>query len=171
VTGLLDRPPPRSPDLPSGIEVRPVRREDRGAVYDFLAGLSLETAYRRFFTGIGVPTAGMVDRLVRTEPGRRVVVVALAGAAVVGLADTSVTDDGQVVELGVVVADGWQRRGLGRPLCEAAVAPALAAGVPLLRAYSQPDNARVARMLRRRWPAGRPRLHDGTLLWELDLRT
>ena len=38
---------------------------------------------------------------------------------------------------------------------------------PVLR---WPDNARVAAMLRRRWPQGAPRYDDGTLVWELPLR-
>lgn len=168
MTGLLERP---APGPTTGPVLRPVRAADTGAVRDFLAGLSLETAYRRFFTGIGSPTAALVGRLVATEPGRRTVIVAVAGTEVVGLADAVVLDGGRVVELGVVVADRWQRRGLGRPLCTAALRPAVAAGVPLLRAHTQPDNARVARMLRRRWPAGRPRLDDGTLVWELPLTT
>lgn len=167
MTGLLERPP--SAPTVAGAVLRPVRTGDTGAVRDFLAGLSPETAYRRFFTGIGSPGPALVRRMVATEPGRRAVVVAVVGAEVVGLADTVVLDGGRAVELGVVVADRWQRRGLGRPLCAAALAPAVAAGVPLLRAHTQPDNARVARMLRRGWPAHRPRLDDGALVWELPL--
>jgi hypothetical protein len=33
-----------------------------------------------------------------------------------------------------------------------------------------PDNSRVAKILRRRWPDGAPRFADGTLVWELPLR-
>jgi hypothetical protein len=40
----------------------------------------------------------------------------------------------------------------------------------VLRAHTLPDNARVARILRRRWPDGAPRFADGTLVWELPLR-
>jgi hypothetical protein len=42
--------------------------------------------------------------------------------------------------------------------------------VPLLRAHTLADNARVAKILRRRWPDGTPRFADGTLVWELPLR-
>jgi hypothetical protein len=42
--------------------------------------------------------------------------------------------------------------------------------VPVLRAHTLPDNARVAKILRRRWPDGAPRFVDGTLVWELPLR-
>jgi RimJ/RimL family protein N-acetyltransferase len=137
----------------------------------FLAGLSLDSAYRRFFTGIGPsPSAALVSRLIDAEPQRRSVLLAVAGAQVVGVADTTLVDGGRAVELGVVVADHWQRRGLGWPLCAAALVPALERGVPVLRAHTLPDNARVARILRRQWPEGRPRFDDGTLVWELPLR-
>jgi hypothetical protein len=163
VTGLLDHP------TVAGALLRPVRPEDTAAVRDFLAGLSPDTAYRRFFTGIGTPSAALVRRLVAVEPGRRSVVVAVAGAEVVGVADASVLAGGRAVDLGVVLADRWQRRGLGDPLGAAALAPALAAGVPLLGVHSLPDNARVGRLLRRRWPDARPRYVDGMLAWELPL--
>lgn len=168
MTGLLDRP---APPAVAGAVLRDVAPADLDAVRAFLAGLSLETAYRRFFTGIGTPTTSLVRRLTAVEPGRRAVVVAVAGTEVVGLADSAVLDGGRMVELGVVVTDRWQRRGLGWPLCTAALAPAVAAGVPVLRAHTLPDNAQVTRLLRRRWPTGRPRYDDGTLVWELPLRT
>jgi RimJ/RimL family protein N-acetyltransferase len=58
-----------------------------------------------------------VRRLVEADPDNRTVVLAIAGAEVVGVADTTLVDDGRAVELGVVLADRWQRRGLGWQLC------------------------------------------------------
>ena len=168
MTGLLDRPAIAT--VP-GVLLRDARPEDAAAVQEFLSGLSLDSAYRRFFTGIGSPpSAALVRRLVEADPGNRTVVLAVAGAEVVGLADTTLVDGGRAVELGVVLADRWQRRRLGWQLCAAALVPALIRGVPVLRAHTLPDNARVAKILRRRWPDGAPRFADGTLVWELPLR-
>jgi GNAT superfamily N-acetyltransferase len=167
MTGLLERP--AATEVIAGVRLRDAAAADAGPVRAFLLGLSLDSAYRRFFTGLGSVPDSLVRRLLDTEPGRRSVVLAVAGREVVGVADTTVVDGGAAVELGVVVADRWQRRGIGWPLCDAALAPALARGVPVLRAHTLADNARVARMLRRRWPAGTPRFDDGTLVWELPL--
>jgi acetyltransferase len=168
VTGLLDR---SAIAAVPGVLLRDARPEDCAAVREFLSGLSLDSAYRRFFTGIGSPPSGaLVRRLVEADPDRRTVVLAVAGAEVVGVADTTLVDDGRAVELGVVLADRWQRRGLGWQLCAAALVPALIRGVPVLRAHTLPENARVAKSLRRRWPDGAPRFTDGTLVWELPLR-
>jgi GNAT superfamily N-acetyltransferase len=167
MTGLLERLPAVDELIP-GVWLRAAAAGDHGPVGAFLRGLSLDSAYRRFFTGVGSVPDSLVRRLLATG-GARTVVLALAGGEVVGLADTTICGD--AVELGLVVADRWQRRGLGWPLADAALAPALARGVPILRAHTLADNARVARMLRRRWPGARGRLDDGTLVWELPLDT
>ena len=168
MTGLLDR---SAIAAVPGVLLRDARPDDCAAVGEFLSGLTLDSAYRRFFTGIGSPPSGaLVRRLVEADPDRRTVVLAIAGAEVVGVADTTLVDGGRAVELGVVLADRWQRRGLGWQLCAAALVPALIRGVPVLRAHTLPDNARVAKILRRRWPDAAPRFADGTLVWELPLR-
>lgn len=174
MTGLLERPRAAAPAPVPGVRLRAGGPADAEAVRAFLLGLSLDTAYRRFFTGLGSVPATLVRRLLDDDPRRSVVLASTdAGSTdetVVGLADTTLVDGGAAVELGVVVADRWQRRGLGWPLCAAALAPALARGVPILRAHTLADNARVATMLRRRWPGAGPRFDDGTLIWELPLR-
>jgi GNAT superfamily N-acetyltransferase len=172
VTGLLERPtappPPALPEVIPGVCLRPATAADAARVGAFLRGLSLESAYRRFFTGLGSVPDSLVRRLLDTGD-TRTVVLAAAGDEIVGVADTTIVDGGAAVELGVVVADSWQRRGLGWPLADAALAPALAGGVSTFRAHTLADNARVARMLRRRWPAATPRFDDGTLVWEMEL--
>ena len=57
MTLTTDRPAPT-------LTLRPVTPADRAAVRCFLGGLSLESAYRRFFTGIGSPSSALVRHLV-----------------------------------------------------------------------------------------------------------
>ncbi len=166
MTGLLERP--AATDVVAGVCLRAAAAGDHDPVRAFLLGLSPDSAYRRFFTGLGSVPQSLVRRLLDTAQGRTVV-LALAGEEVVGVADTTLVDGGTAVELGVVVADHWQRRGLGWPLADAALGPARAGSVPVLRAHTLADNARVARMLRRRWPGATPRFDEGTLIWELPL--
>jgi GNAT superfamily N-acetyltransferase len=167
MTGLLERPT-APPEVIPGVCLRAAAATDTAAVRAFLRGLSLESAYRRFFTGLGSVPDSLVRRLLSTGE-TRTVILAAAGDEIVGVADTTVVDGGTAVELGVVVADRWQRRGLGWPLADAALAPARAGRIRTLRAHTLADNARVARMLRRRWPAARSRFEDGTVIWEIDL--
>ena len=159
MTALLEGPTEVIP----GVRLRAATVDDYGAVRAFLRGLTLDSAYRRFFTGLGSVPDSLVRRLLDDRPDRTVV-LALTGADVVGVADTTVVGD--TVELGVVVADAWQRHGLGWPLADAALFPTTAT---VLRAHTLPDNARVARMLRRRFPGARSRFDDGTLVWDISL--
>lgn len=158
MTALLERP-----EVLAGVHLRAASPCDHDAVRAFLQGLSLDSAYRRFFTGLGSVPDGLVRRLLDDRPGRTVV-LAETRDAIVGVADTTVTGD--TVELGIVVADAWQRHGLGWPLADAALFPTTAA---VLRAHTLPDNARVTRMLQRRYPGARPRYDDGTLVWDIAL--
>lgn len=176
MTGLLDRPASAPaaaagpvPAPVAGVALRPVCPADREPVRRFLAGLTLDSAYRRFFTGIGSPSSTLVRRLVEVDGDRRSALLAVAGDEVVGLADTALDADRRTVEIGVVVADGWQRRGLGPWLAAAAVAPAVARGATSLRVHSLPDNSRVDRLLLRRWPGAAPRRDGDALVWELPL--
>ena len=162
MTGLLERPAP-------ALTVRTVTPADRAAVHGFLAGLSLDSAYRRFFTGLGSPSSKLVGHLVEVDHDRREAVLAGWGDQVVGLADCTRLDDGVTVELGVVVADRWQRRGLGPRLARTVLELAIARGARTVRMHALAGNDRVARLVRRRWPDAVP-ARDGTVLaWELAL--
>jgi acetyltransferase len=151
--------------------IRPACRLDVGAVREFLRGLSTESSYRRFFTGLGRIPDGFVRRLMDIDHDRREALVVVAGdGAVVALADyTVLTGRPDTAEFGVVVADGWQRHGLGPRLLEELMAIARSRGISRMRAHSLADNARVARLLRRRWPEAKPEREDTLLIWDLTL--
>ena len=95
--------------------------------------------------------------------------LAIHGDEVVGLADSSRLADGMTVELGVVVADRWQRRGLGPRLARAVLELSMARGARLVRMHALAENDRVARLVRRTWPDGVPRRDGPVLAWDLAL--
>jgi acetyltransferase len=171
VTGLLDHPPAITAAVGAwgSVHIRPARPADIPAVRAFLAGLSLDSAYRRFFTAVGHSSTAFVRRFADVDHDRREVLLALTGDEVVGMADCSRYDDGSTVELGVVIADAWQRLGLGPKLAREVLELAIARGATTLLVHALADNARVARMVRRRWPGSSPIFEDGTLAWRLPL--
>jgi GNAT superfamily N-acetyltransferase len=143
---------------------------DVGIVRLFLAGLSPESSYRRFFTGLGRIPDRIVRRIVDVDHDQREALVAVAAGAVVALADYArLAGAPDAAELGVVVADDWQRCGLGPQLVGELLALAHDRGVTRLRAHTLAENARIARLLRRRWPAARPEREDTLLVWDLPL--
>lgn len=103
----------------------------RTASYDDTAGLmamhdrcSRDTVYRHH----GAPLVRLDPRLARRLlVGDGSALVAIADAAVVGLATVSPVDDGRC-DLALLVEDGWQRRGIGTRLLAAATREAAQAG-------------------------------------------
>jgi RimJ/RimL family protein N-acetyltransferase len=142
--------------------IRPLRPDDIDRVQRFFGRLSLDSAYRRFFTG-GRPGDMELRRLFNAEPGTRDALLALAGGEVVGLAEgTPNRRLPEMVEIGVVVADAWQHNGIGLSLVRTLTHYAAARGALAVRADTQADNYRMARIMRRLWPDTRPQL-DGPL--------
>ena len=60
--------------------------------------------------------------------------------------------NGQATDVGVVVADAWQRRGVGAALMRALAARAQARGVMSLAMDVLPGNRRVLAMVLGHWP-------------------
>src|SRR3954462_8668330 len=93
--------------------------DDTGLLAGLVAGLSPVSSFHRFMAGVGAPNPALVRGLLRVEPGRGAL-LALARGTAVGHAAWSVTPDG-VVDVGVLVADAAQGRGIGTALFLAAV--------------------------------------------------
>jgi GNAT superfamily N-acetyltransferase len=139
--------------------IRPVGQADLAALSDFFDRLSAETRYRRFF-GPVTPTRALLDLL----SGRAAdvhAVVAVAGGVIVGhamAADRAEAGDPRgpgrtcTADIGVVVADAWQGRGVGSALMRALVAQAQARGVTSLAMDVLHANRQVLAMIIGHWP-------------------
>ena len=130
--------------------IRPVRPEDLAELGGFFAGLSVESRYLRFFAPV-IPAHGLLDLLA----GRHACVdaiVAVANGVIVGHAMAADCRSGQATDVGVVVADAWQRHGVGAALMRALVARAQARGVTSLAMDVLPGNRRVLAMILAHWP-------------------
>ena len=117
-----------------------------------LTGLSVASAYFRFLTGLGRPSDRLVARLLHRDATHGAW-LAEVGDAPVGHVMWALVDD--AVELGAVVTDAWQQRGIGRWLVQAALAEAAVAGAVAVRLDVHLENRRVIAMLRRAMPDAR----------------
>jgi GNAT superfamily N-acetyltransferase len=147
---------------------------DLAALGAFFGGLSLRTRVQRFFAPVR-PTPAMV-RLAcgaASRPGgggpggggpgggdgpggggRTDVLIATHGGVIIGhamAADRAAAADGLVTEIGVVVADDWQGRGLGAALVRALLGQARARGVTALSMDVLPGNREVLAMIAGHW--------------------
>ena len=143
--------------IPGGIQVRAASAADCEAIRSFVAGLSLRARYLRFFTSVATPSPAVLRGL--CGAGRTTdVLVATAGGAVIGhamAADVVGSDGGPATDIGLVVADGWQGRGVGSGLLDRIIARAAARGVSGLELEILAENRRMLAMIARRWADAR----------------
>jgi ribosomal protein S18 acetylase RimI-like enzyme len=142
--------------------IRPVSPADETVLRDFFAALSVESRYLRFFAPVA-PSCGLLDLMVG-KPAHVDAIIAVADGQVVGhamAADRPVTKaptgpggpgEPRATDVGVVVADAWQRRGVGAELMRALIGRAQARGVTSLAMDVLPGNRRVLAMITGHWP-------------------
>jgi acetyltransferase len=136
----------------SRVRLRLTRPSDAPLVRAFLEGLSAETRRRRFLS----PTPAVSDSTVRHftfyEPRERLMLAAtmpVDGAErIFGLADAAFLATG-LAEIGIVVGDQIQGRGLGKMLSEAVASVALQRGAVRLKAEMLDENHAMLWLLQR----------------------
>jgi GNAT superfamily N-acetyltransferase len=148
--------------------IRPVRPADEAVLREFFAALSVESRYLRFFAPV-TPSCGLLD-LMAGKAAHVDAIVAVADGVIVGhamAADRPAPGDPgtpadpgtpggpgepRATDVGVVVADAWQRRGVGATLMRALIDRAQARGVTALAMDVLPGNRRVLAMVLAHWP-------------------
>jgi len=121
------------------IDVRAVRPEDAEMERDFVASLSEQTRYFRFFYRLHQLTPAMLARFTQVDYDREMALLALTadpgsptGQKIVGVSRYIANYDGESAEFAVVVTDSWQGRGIGRMLMERLIACAKRRGLKRL---------------------------------------
>jgi len=146
-------PPPPEVAAPPGAEIRPAGAADCEPIKSFLAGLSDRSRYLRFFTPAAPPSSSVLRGMCATGPATDAL-VATENGVVIGHAmavDLAGPDGVPVADIGLVVTDRWQNRGLGSRLLAAVVARAAARGARELVLEVLPENRRMLAMISRRW--------------------
>ncbi len=129
------------------ILVRQARCQDLVPVGTFFLGLSPDSRYHRFLSGIQYVSPEQLHNLV-TNSARQMVFLALAGETVVGHI-MAVFDDEHTVNVGLVVADAYHRQGVGRRLVHELADTLAAAGVAEVCADVHMHNSVVTGWVRR----------------------
>jgi ribosomal protein S18 acetylase RimI-like enzyme len=121
---------------------------DTDAVLAMLARCSSDTRFHRFH---GFPDGVAYFRaLLRDGPAQQTL-VALSGSTCVGVATLGVGPAG-ILDLGVLVEDAWQRRGIGTQLTASLLASAQAKAVSIVHADVLSDDLFILKSLRRIGP-------------------
>src|SRR5512133_1490110 len=115
----------------TAIVIRPIHPEDDAIERAFISGLSSATRYHRLL-GARKLTPEEIRRLTRIDYEQKMAFVAVAGQGaqlrLLGVARYA-RDADAAAEFAVVVADAWQRKGIGTVLLNALQRHARAAGI------------------------------------------
>jgi GNAT superfamily N-acetyltransferase len=139
-------------ELPAGRKaiLRPLTVDDRQALIDAFYRLSEESRYRRFFAPVQELSDESLEYLVDIDHHDHEAIVALdpASGDLIGVARyVRQAPDSDRAEAAVVVADDWQRLGLGRALLERLARRAREEGIARFTALVQADNRRALDLL------------------------
>ena len=142
------------PAWPAGrILIRQAGGGDLDGLRDFMSGLSAQTRYLRFFAG--VPASAAMLRVLAGQRPDADALVATRNGVIIGHAmavDTAGPPGAGATEIGVVVADAWQGKGVGSGLVRTLASRARARGATTLVMEVMAENQRVLAMIASRWP-------------------
>lgn len=145
------------------VTVRTVRPDDVDPIRAFICGLSQRSLYFRFFASAAPPSTALL-RTLSGATGADVLVVTDGTGAIIGHGMAAPEPSGgsqeppQPASIGLVIADQWQRRGLGSALLGLLASRAAQRGVSTLILEVQPANSVMLGMIEHRWPDA-PREH------------
>jgi acetyltransferase len=154
---------------PRACLIRQLTPTDRHAVAFLMLHLGRESRYLRFH-GIKRDMHTEVIRLTDTDHWHHEALLALAHTprTPIGVVEYVRLDEFDHAEIAIVVADDWQRRGVGRALLEALRPRPIAAGVHQLTASVLLDNHPALRLATQFGPARLLSIHGDAI--ELRIR-
>jgi len=130
-----------------GLALRPVTCSEVLAIGAMWERCSLATRIARFHAPVrDIPASYL--KAVLSDPAANILAVREPAGGVVALASLIRSPGSGTAELGVLVEDAWQRRGIGRRLVAYLVAAAPARGITTLTAAVLAGNAEAAELLR-----------------------
>ena len=122
--------------------------DDGALIGRFFHRLSSQSLYRRFFSPIAREDY-FIASILRVDALERDAVAAVEGGEVVGVAQYSRRPGAPEAELAIIVADDWQRQGIGTRMIAALADRATRRGINAFAVDVQGDNHGALKLLRR----------------------
>jgi acetyltransferase len=134
------------------VRIRPIRPADREMEQAFVQGLSRESRYFRFLDTLSQLSPQMLQHFTDIDYDRHMAFIALSDDSgserEIGVTRYIVTDSNDICEFAIVVADAWQRRGLGRALMRCLLAVARSRGLKTMYGDVLASNQAMLRFMR-----------------------
>jgi RimJ/RimL family protein N-acetyltransferase len=145
------------------VQVRDAQCEDWDSLRRMYLGLTERTRYLYFCAGVPANEA-WAERfaaLGRADGQVSYALVATVDDAVVGLARFDRGADGQSAEIGLLLADEWQSRGLGRIVLNRLTDEARRRAIGVFTGHALWENRRILRLVRSAFPHMRQECSQG----------
>jgi GNAT superfamily N-acetyltransferase len=138
----------------ASVQIRDAQSDDWESLRRMYLGLTAQTRYLYFCSGVPAnehwakrfASLGCADGQVSYA------LVVTVEDAVVGLARFVRGGDGQTAEIGLLLADAWQSRGLGRVVLNRLTEEARRRAIAVFTGHALWENRRVLRLVRRAFP-------------------
>jgi GNAT superfamily N-acetyltransferase len=133
----------------AGVWLRRPTRADRAAIEAMYERCSTDSRYRRFHGAVPRLAASYLDAVTAGDPYAHDAFVAETGGRIVALASAAPNGERHAIEVGILVEDRWQRRGVGSDLLGALLDAAAARGLRYVRFEVLYENGWLAELLAR----------------------
>jgi acetyltransferase len=131
--------------------IRPLKPEDAEMENLFVQNLKPETRYLRFHSAVNELPPALLAKLTQIDYDREIALVATIqqdGELVqIGVCRYATNPDGRSCEFAIVIADAWQKSGLGRYLMTQLIKAASDRGLKLMKGVFLSSNARMLRFV------------------------
>jgi acetyltransferase len=150
------------------VTIRPIRAEDAPLERAFVQRLSGETRYLRFQKWVQSPSDRLIHFLTEVDYDRHLALVCAfegeSGEEVVGEARYVANAGGESCELGIVIADAWQKSGIAGLLMNALLDAARARGLKSMEGVVFSTNRDMLRFVRALGFEVKPEPGDRTMM-------
>lgn len=150
--------------------IRMLTSDDRAALAALPTRVSPRSSYARFHGVVRVLTTPVLNRLLDLEQGRHEAVIAETDEGIVAVAryvrDTPTSAEAEVA---ILVADAWQRAGIGRTLMQELMTTARQAGIRRFRATMMLESAPVRQFVSALAPTTRGHIVDDKVVVTINL--
>lgn len=135
------------------VNIRTLLPADRDIEQAFVRGLSAQTRYYRFHSGVRELSPAMLERFINVNYPDEMALAATiemeGRELIIGVARYMREPGGESAEMAIVVADAWQGKGIGTRLLLDLRSCAIAAGVKRMNATVLSENRRMYELARK----------------------
>lgn len=136
------------------ITIRPIKPEDAELKQRFVRSLSPETKYLRYMSALRELSPSLLAKLTQIDYFREIALIAVtenpdAPPQMLGVCRYATNPDGTSCEFAVVIAEPWQRCGLGTQLMRALIEIARQRGLKSMKGIFLASNDRMLRFVER----------------------